>query len=405
MEFQVRFFFVCREIDTDLAAVFRRINYPFALMLLALILPGVMIYVIYSYMGTAMHERFAPDIAYRPLVYVAHMPDSLRGPAMADWAWAALLPIGTSVTPDVEAAKEKVANKEADLCVVFPPDFDVAVEGYEVASMAPAPNIEIYYHSAEINAQNAFRTVTAMLDAYEYTLANKFDINRGIAADLASEEDISASMMSMMMPMLLITLLYSGCISIAPESIAGEKERGTIGALLVSPLKRSQLAIGKILSLGALSLLPGLVSTVATILSLSKMMSVADEIRVNIYGLADYIFLALTIFSTVLLLVALISVLSAFAKTVKEAQTTVVPLMIVVMVVGVSGMFGDGAQTEGIYYLVPIYNSVQCMSALFSLAYAPLHMVISAISNLAYAFLCGFILTKMFNSEKIMFAR
>ena len=38
-------------------------------------------------------------------------------------------------------------------------------------------------------------------------------------------------------------------MSVAPESIAGEKDRGTIATLLVTPLKRTHLAIGKIISL------------------------------------------------------------------------------------------------------------------------------------------------------------
>ena len=336
-------------------------------MLLMLLLPGILIYVVYSFMGTALKSMLMPDEDYKPKAYVANMPDELKGDAMGGWAWAELLQIGTAEVPDVAAAKEKVTMKEADLCVVFPPDFDAQVEEYDVrASAGPAPNIEIYYNSADVNSQRAYGTMVSLLDAYESTLANKFDINREIAdPDLATEEDASANFISSLMPMLLIMFLYSGCISIAPESIAGEKERGTIGTLLVSPLKRSQLAVGKILSLGVLAFLAGLVSAVATILSLPKLMGMDGGINVNIYGVKDYIFLALVILSTILLLVAVISIISAFAKTVKEASTAVVPLMIVVMLVGVTAMFGGGAQTGQLYYLIPIYNSVQSMSGVY----------------------------------------
>jgi len=110
------------------------------------------------------------------------------------------------------------------------------------------------------------------------------------------------------------------------------------------------------------------------------------------------------ILSTVLLLVTLISILSAFAKTVKEANMSVTPMMIVVMVVGVTGIFG-GAQESPIYYLIPLYNSVQGMSGIFSLDYSALNIAIASLSNLAYACLGGFLLTKMFNSEKVMFSR
>jgi sodium transport system permease protein len=126
---------------------------------------------------------------------------------------------------------------------------------------------------------------------------------------------------------------------------------------------------------------------------------------VAIYGVADYALLALVILTTLLLLVALISIISAFAKTVKEATSAAMPLMIVVMLVGVSGMFGGGAVTEPVFFIIPIYSSVQSMLGIFSLDYSVTNIVISSLSNLAYAGIGGIILTKMFNNEKIMFSR
>ncbi|MFQ7035420.1 MAG: ABC transporter permease subunit [Candidatus Borkfalkia sp.] len=53
-------------------------------------------------------------------------------------------------------------------------------------------------------------------------------------------------------------------MGIAPESIAGEKERGTIATLLVTPIKRSELVVGKVLSLSALSSLSAISSFIGT---------------------------------------------------------------------------------------------------------------------------------------------
>jgi len=376
-------------------------------MLMTIILPGVLIYVMYSFMGTALSSMFHPDEEYLPAVFVFNMPDSLKGEPMGYWAWARLLETGTSEIPDADAAKQRVSDKQADLCVVFPVGFDALAEEYDVkTSTTAAPNIEVYFNSTEINSQMAFSTLLSLLDAYETSLTNMFDVNRDVgAADLASDEDTSATMISSLMPMLLMLFLYTGCISIAPESIAGEKERGTIGAMLVSPLKRSEFAIGKILSLGVLAFLAGLISAVATILSLPKLMGLGGSLEVDIYGATDYFFLAIIILSTILLLISLISIISAFSKTVKEASAAVMPLMIIVMLIGVTGMFSGGAKADWIYYLIPVYNSVQSMSGVFSLDYSAINVVISGASNLIYACAGGFILTKMFNSEKIMFSR
>ena len=81
------------------------------------------------------------------------------------------------------------------------------------------------------------------------------------------------------------------------------------------------------------------------------------------------------------------------------------PLMIIVMLIGVTAMFGDGAMSERYYYLIPLYNSVQSMSGVFALDYSVTNILLASLSNLVYALVGGFVLTKMFNSEKVMFAK
>jgi len=373
-------------------------------MVLMMLLPAILIYVVYSFMGTAMRNMFAPDEDYTPVAYVVNMPEKV-GP----WILGVGIDIVDIETSEVPGVKERISDKEADICIVFPIDFDRLVAAYDAQApgAGPAPNIEIYYNSTRPDSAEAFARINYVLNEYEASLANKFDINKGIEdSDRATAEDVAASIISMLMPLLLMIFLFSGCSAIAPESIAGEKERGTLATLLVTPLGRSELAAGKILSLATLSFLSGLVTAVATILSLPKLMGGAEDmIDVGIYSVADYFFLAIIILSTILLLVAIISIISAFAKTIKEATSTIMPLMIIVMLVGVSGMFGGSSQTNPLYYIIPLYNSVQGMSGVFSLDYSAMNIVVSGISNLIYAVIGGFILTKMFNSEKIMFSR
>ena len=114
--------------------------------------------------------------------------------------------------------------------------------------------------------------------------------------------------------------------------------------------------------------------------------------------------LAFVIISTILLLVTLISIISAFAKTVKEANTAVTPMMVVVLLVGVTGMLSS-AQTGFAFFLIPLYSSVQSMVGVFSQDYVPINIAVSCISNLVYACIGGFVLTRMFNSEKVMFSK
>ena len=78
--------------------------------------------------------------------------------------------------------------------------------------------------------------------------------------------------------------------------------------------------------------------------------------------------------------------------------------MIIVMLIGVSAMFGNGAAVERAWYLVPMYNSVQSMVGIFSFAYDPINIVITMAANLAVSGVLMYVLTRMFSSEKVMFS-
>ena len=366
------------------------------------LLPGVMIYVLYSFMGTAMGSVFGVEEDYVPSIQAVRLPQSIA--ALADSAGMALTEGEEAGLP---AAMDQVAGQELDLLAVFPEDFDQAVADYSVASGEPAPHVEVYYSSVSTASQSAYMAFTGLLDSYESLLANKFDVNAGEGVyDLATAEESTGALFAMLMPMLLMMFLYSGCSAVAPESIAGEKERGTIATMLVTPIRRSDIAVGKILALAVITVLSGASSTLGTILSLPNLMGgAAGEMNANIYGVRDYLLLAAVILSTVLLLVTLVALLSAFAKTVKEAQTYAVPLMILVMVLGITGMFGGGASQNLAVYAIPLYNSVQCIVGIFSFSLLGQAVALTAAVNGAATLLGVFVLTRMFNSEGIIFGK
>lgn len=371
-------------------------------MVMSILLPGILIYVMYSFMGSAFETQFSVEENTSVTVSISNLPASME-------TMAKELDVVFDEVEAAEAAKAKeaLANGETDLYVVFPEHFDADVTAYDPASGTPAPNVEIYYNTTLAESEQAYTLVTELLNQYESMLSNRFDVNReDLTYDMASEEDTLGSIFASMMPMLLMVFLFSGCMAVAPESIAGEKERGTIATMLITPVKRSEIAIGKIIALAIVALLSGVSSAAGTILSLPKLMgSAAEGLETNMYGVADYGLLAVIILSTVLLLITLISIVSALAKTVKEAQTFVTPMMIVVMVVGITAMFGGGAASELYNYLIPLYNSVQCMVGIFSFEAVPVNVIVTVVSNLMYTGVGVFVLTRMFHSEKIIFSR
>ena len=361
-------------------------------------MPGLMIYILYTFMGNSLMRELSTDDTYVAFAYVQNMPEELspvlRGLAV-EW-----IEIPESLTED---AKEAIAAFEADMLLIFPADFSVSVAEYEVSDGA-APNVEIYYNSADAESAKIYSVIVRVLDAYEQGMANKFDVNAGGGTyDLASEQDAIGQLFAGVLPLLLMTLLFSGCTSIAPASIAGEKERGTIATLLVTPMKRSALALGKIVSLSAIALLSGLSSFLGIMLSLPSLMgSVESGMDASVYVLSDYLLLLGIILSTVLVLVALMSIISAYAKNVKEASTANAPLMVVSMGISLSAFGGTGEKNLG-FFCIPLYNSVQCMHGIFSFQYLPGQIVVTMVSNLICALLLAWVLTRLFNSEKVMF--
>ena len=375
------------------------------MVLTTLLMPGLMIYLMYSLMGQGFASQYEDSEDFKAKVQVESLPESMKP------VWDQDIPMEyteLSGAQEKETALESLSEGEGEyhLLVSFPEDFDTKVAEYDVSSGQPAPAVEVYYNSSDTDSQSAYVMMTRMLDSYESALANKFDVNPGEEGyDLASEEDISAKMFSMMIPMLMMAFLFSGCMAIAPESIAGEKERGTIATLLVTPMKRGHLALGKILSLSFIALLSGLSSFLGTMLSLPKLMGDSGSVNANVYGIQDYLMLLLVILSTVLVIVAIVSIVSAFAKNVKEASGWVTPIMSVSMLLGITSMVESLCRTEPVWFLLPLYNSVQCMNGIFSLNMNMVNIAVTVASNICYAGIGVFVLKKMFDSEKIMFSR
>jgi sodium transport system permease protein len=293
----------------------------------------------------------------------------------------------------------------------FPTNFDTLLVTYDPQSGELAPNIEIYYNSANNASQRVYTMLETMFTTFEDQMSNRFDINRADCEeqtfDQASSDDVLGNIRSKLIPMLILMMLFSGVMAIAPSAIAGEKERGTIATLLVTPMRRNELALGKIVSLSAIALLSGLSSFIGIVLSLPKMIQ-ADaegvELGLNYTG-SDYIVLLLIILASVLIMASAVSLLSALAKDVKNAGTMITPFMLVVMLCGLMPMFQNGASENLAVYLIPFYNSIEVMTAVFAheLQWTPVLITLAA--NIVYTSIAVWGLTRMFNSEKVMFSK
>ena len=380
----------------------------------AIIMPGLLIYLIYSFMGSGISSMVTEGMDDNVTLRVENMPQALA--PMFDGADS--MNITVLPTPFTQKDIDQLEDKSLNTVLLrFPADFDLQLNTYDPQSGEPAPNVEIYYNSTNNATQRVYHMLEGMLTAFEESLCNHFDINRVDAEngedtrfDQATDDNIGAMIWSKILPMLILMMLFSGVMAIAPSAIAGEKERGTIATLLITPMRRNELALGKIISLSGIALLSGISSFIGIALSLPKMIQGDADAQgfENLgfhYTTGDYVVLLLTILAAVLIMASAVSLLSALAKDVKNAGTMVLPLMLVVMFCGLLPMFLNGASTNPAVYLIPFFNSIEVMTAIFAHEMQWTPFIITLIANVVYTGIAVWGLTRMFSSEKIMFSK
>lgn len=365
-------------------------------MLTSLIMPGLLIFVIYTLMGNFMADAMGVEENYTYNVYVENMPEEYNI-ILENEEYIINIVEDKSTIDEV---KNKIEEKELDLYLGFDEDFINKV------NQGLKPNVTIYYNSSSNESLELYSYLYTTLSVGSTTIDYNYlvNMNPDINYNLATKEDVSAQVITMMLPYLLIILLFTGCVSLATESIAGEKERGTIYTLLVTPTKRSHIAIGKIVALSITALVSASTTFIGLLASLPKLMAGAGEsITLEMYGVDTFVGVFGVILVTVMLFTTLLSIVSTIAKNVKEASQWSSVLMVIVMIMGVSSLVGMGnIPTNPMVYMIPIYNSVHCMSSIFALQFNSINFIITILSNIIYIGAGVFVLAKMFNSEKIM---
>ena len=366
-------------------------------LVVSLFLPGILIYLIYSLLGSGLISNLGGvDENYVYQVYTVNMPDEFA----AQFEGVSFMELHAISAEEADGHKQAVSDQQEDLLVIFPADFEEKYAAAVAGDPTAAPTVEFFYNTVRSEGTQAYSLFASAISDLQQQVTPYF---LPLVTDLATDADVTGMIFSMIAPMLVLMFLFTGCMSVAPESIAGEKERGTLATMLVTPVRRSHIAAGKIIALSAISLLSGICSFLGIILSLPKLMGAAGNLSAAVYTAGDYLMLLGVVLSSVLVMVALVSIVSAFAKSVKEATGMVGPLTVLVMLLGLSTMFSTGATGSYLWYLIPLYNSARAMNGIFSFLASPVAVLITIAVNVVVAALLAVLLAKMFDSEKIMF--
>jgi sodium transport system permease protein len=196
----------------------------------------------------------------------------------------------------------------------------------------------------------------------------------------------------------------------AMDLTAGEKERGTIETLLCSPVSRTHLVLGKFLMV----LTASLATAALSILSMSASFGVgktlllaltdgeadaAMQVAITGKAIASIFIVVLPVavfFSAVLL------ALSLFAKSYKEAQSYISPLMIVMVMPAVAALL-PGVELSPALALVPVLNTSLVSKEIIAGTYDWASIAVIFLSSSAYAALALAIAVKLFQREDVLF--
>lgn len=370
-------------------------------MLASLIFPGLLIFILYAIMGNVMKNVSSVDDDYSYQVYAIYEDCSQDGIKFAqDLLKNYNITYLNASNKTVTEIKEEIKNKEIDLLVIYK---------HDLMDLEAKPEVSLYYNSVKVESNAIYQNVLMTISAYESAnLEDLIKINTAEDTyDLASLDEINGSLYAMLLPMLLIIFAFSGVMGIVPDSIAGEKERGTMATLLVTPVKRHNLALGKLISVSIISLVSAVSSFLGTILSLpflgSSQMSSISFSNLN-YGFLDYLYILLIIITMILLFVGMLSIVSAVAKSVKEANSYSTPIMIVVLVIAIISMFNArGGDSSISLYFIPVYNCALSLSNILAYNVNLIGILITIISNIVYTVLLAVVIARLFNSERVMF--
>jgi sodium transport system permease protein len=320
---------------------------------------------------------------------------------------------GIDFIPGTPDYAQQISDKKIRAAVDIPSGFDAAVDhdtattlkiyNYEgdLKSGIASDKIEKYLKDLEI------QTVQKRLQARNLppTLANPFDVKK---ENVAPPEKVSGAMIGGFLPYFVIILCLTGAMYPAIDLTAGEKERGTIETILTSPVPRTQIVLGKFLMV----LTAALVTAMLAITSMGISFHVAKTLMAGASGANSPLnftigFKAIgAVFFMVLPLAVLFSAgllaIALMAKSYKEAQSYIAPLMIVVIMPAVAGLM-PGVEFNARMALIPILSTSLVCKEIVAGTYHWNYIAIIFASTCVYASAALFVAVSLFKREDVLF--
>lgn len=225
--------------------------------------------------------------------------------------------------------------------------------------------IRLYYNSMDSQAEDLLPVVKSNILkpfmegaflAEQGIVKENFEV---VTEDTSSEMERKNRTASFLLPYIMIIILFMNLVSVVGDSIAGEKERGTLTKQLLAPIDNSQMILGKLLGTTVIGMISSAVFFVVLvggsyaaekfggmdILGTGEIAISAGQIGIMFLG---FIFIAMVF-------VAAIALMSSFAGTVKEATNMSLVIYYLVIIAALATTFRVGEAPKSAY-LIPVYN-------------------------------------------------
>ncbi len=320
---------------------------------------------------------------------------------------------GIDFIPGTPDYAQQISDKKIRAAVDIPAGFDAAVDhdtkmtlkiyNYEGDLKSGIASDKIEKYLKDLQTQ----TVQKRLQARNLppALADPFDVKK---ENVAPPEKVSGAMIGGFLPYFVIILCLTGAMYPAIDLTAGEKERGTIETILTSPVPRTQIVLGKFLMV----LTAALVTAMLAITSMGVSFHVAKTLmagKTDANNLLNFTigFKAIgAVFFMVLPLAVLFSAgllaIALMAKSYKEAQSYIAPLMIVVIMPAVAGLM-PGVEFNARMALIPILSTSLVCKEIVAGTYHWNYIAIIFASTCVYASAALFVAVSLFNREDVLF--
>jgi ABC-2 type transport system permease protein/sodium transport system permease protein len=275
---------------------------------------------------------------------------------------------------------------------------------------------ELHYREDSATSREAFRYVRRLIETADLLFLHdrlrqlgvqqRIDPTRLIPVPVEPEQVRRTSYLSVLVPLVLILMTITGAVYPAIDLTAGERERGTLEILAAAPVSRLSVLVAKYVAVLVVALLTAL-------LNMAPMVAVLffTGIAQQAFAVTDLVNLALTLLSIFALLIlfaaffsAVLLAITSFARSFKEAQAYLVPLMLVSLTPGVMSLL-PGLELNGALPFVPLLNIVLLARDLLegTATLATAFLVVTV--TLVYAALALALAARIFGAEGALFER